>query len=1142
MPRTVSVRLLADVAQFTAAIGGKAAGAVKELGGELDKAAQRGKIDHVTTAVTGLGLGLTGLAATAVKMSMDFDKSMSAVSAATHASASDIATLRKAAIQAGQDTQFSATEAANGITELAKAGVSTSDILGGGLKGALDLAAAGQLDVGEAAETAASAMTQFKLSGTAVPHVADLLAAAAGKAQGSVHDMGYALNQSGLVAAQFGLSIEDTTGALAEFASAGLLGSDAGTSLKTMLLAIANPSQQTKNLMDELGISFYDTTGKFVGMDGVAAELRKTLGTLTDEQRQQALGQLFGNDAIRAASILYTDGAEGVKKWKGAVNDAGYAQDTAAKMTDNLSGDLERLKGSLETVAIQSGGGVTSGLRSMTKAANGAVNAFGDLPGWIQQTVTWMSGIGGAGLLAAGGFLKARGTAKDFMDELRDMGPRGANAADKLGKLGGIAGKLTLAGTAAVGLYEGFKLFGSWIDHFSAPVTRDVDKMTESLQEFATTGKVTGELAKTFGSNLEGLKKDFQEIATLSEKVKKLQTYPQSVYAGRGGGAAPNAASLADAQTKLAQLKEDTSALDKTLAQLATNGGASQAAIAFQKLAAATGVTIDQLPEYKAAAQGAAAANTGLAKGFGDATANAQTMSDSLESATEAGQKLTDVWNQLNGALASSDKANLDAKQAIDKVKESFKENGKSIDESGAKYDKHGKAVKQNSDQIQENSEKALKNRIAIADAAKAAAAAAQAKYEETGSVTAANKVYDSYIDQLRKTLRGAGLTKKQVDDLIGSYGKMPPTVATNIKQPGMDSAITKAQQLWDKLKGVDGNWVARLSMKGYEGIRGQLLDLMSAQYQLEHPNATKGQIAEDRREKGHFLAAGGAVSGPGTGTSDSIRAWLSNGEHVWTAAEVAALGGQQAMYALRRAIRQGKHVEYADPALGFAGGGAVMPFPTDVSRTAIPNPVYSAPGGSGGPGYKWMEMVVHRAFPGMAVYSDYRPGAITITGNRSYHGFGRAVDFAPSKPLAEWINLHYMKATKELITPWQSLNIHNGSRHTYSALVENEHNFAGGNAHDHWAMANGGIINEPVFGYGLRSGDTYSFGERGSETVTPGVHSGGGTTVNNFNLTVPLAAGANPYEHGRQIAHGLERFIAGGGEIRVNGRVLVGN
>jgi TP901 family phage tail tape measure protein len=243
--RTVGVKLTADISQYTSALA-RAGAATKDFGSKLDNAAKGGKLDKVADTAGIAGIALAGMAGYAIKAAADFDKSMSQVRAATHASTQDMDALRKAALQAGKDTQYSATQAADGITELAKAGVSTTDILGGGLKGALNLAAAGQLDVGEAAETAATAMTQFGLSGKQVPHIADLLAAAAGKAQGSVHDMGYALKQSGLVASQFGLSVEDTTGTLAAFASAGLIGSDAGTSFKTMLLSLANPPTRPK--------------------------------------------------------------------------------------------------------------------------------------------------------------------------------------------------------------------------------------------------------------------------------------------------------------------------------------------------------------------------------------------------------------------------------------------------------------------------------------------------------------------------------------------------------------------------------------------------------------------------------------------------------------------------------------------------------------------------------------------------------------------------------------------------------------------------------------------------------------------------------------------------------------------------------
>jgi TP901 family phage tail tape measure protein len=386
--RNVKVRLSVENAQAVAGVKQFGA-ATEQVANQVQRAGKSHAQAWATIERGSRNVAIGGAVALGVieKASFTFDKQMSAVDAATHETARNMGLLREAAIKAGADTQFSATEAAAGITELAKAGVSTKAVLGGGLKGALDLAAAGQISVAESAETAASAMTQFQLKGKDVPHIADLLAAGAGKAQGSVHDLGMALNQSGLVASQTGLSIEDTTGTLAAFAKAGLTGSDAGTSFKTMLLSLNPRSKEAATLMKRYNIEAYDAQGNFVGITKYAGKLRQGLKGLTDQQRAAALQTIFGTDAIRAANILYRQGAPGIEKWIKKVNEQGYAADTAARQTDNLAGDVERFTGSLESAFIKAGSGGQQGLRDIVQTAEKAVDAFANLPNAVQSGI-----------------------------------------------------------------------------------------------------------------------------------------------------------------------------------------------------------------------------------------------------------------------------------------------------------------------------------------------------------------------------------------------------------------------------------------------------------------------------------------------------------------------------------------------------------------------------------------------------------------------------------------------------------------------------------------------------------------------------------------------------------------------------------
>lgn len=386
--RTVKVTLKAQVENYLANM--EAASKATNKVGETLEAQKAASIEaakaqgqafgDLGAIATKAGLVVAAGIAVAILKFAEFDAAMSNVQAATQETAQNMDRLREAALDAGASTVFSATEAANAIEELGKAGLTTEEILSGGLDGALALASAGQLEVARAAEVAAITMKQFKLEGADVPHIADLLASGAGKAAGDVEDLAQALNQSALVAHATGLSVEETTGALSAFASAGLLGSDAGTSFKTALAALTPKSDEAGKLMESLGFSAYDAAGNFVGIAKTAGNLQNALKDLTVEQRNSYLTTIFGSDAIRVANILYAEGEEGIQKYIDATNDQGYAAQVAADRLDNLKGDVEQLGGAFDTALIRSGSGANDMLREITQNVTFLVTAVGDAP------------------------------------------------------------------------------------------------------------------------------------------------------------------------------------------------------------------------------------------------------------------------------------------------------------------------------------------------------------------------------------------------------------------------------------------------------------------------------------------------------------------------------------------------------------------------------------------------------------------------------------------------------------------------------------------------------------------------------------------------------------------------------------------
>ena len=335
---------------------------------------------------------IAGIGKASVKAAASFEYEMARVKAVANATGAEMAGMSKLALQLGKDTVFSAGEAAKGIYALATAGVSVADIMGGAAAAALDLAAAGELDVGRSAEIAAAAMNIFELKGKDVVAVADALAVGATKSAVEVSDMADAFNMSAAVAAQAGMSVQELTAAIALLGNAGIRGSDAGTSLKTMLMMLMAPTEQAADAMEQYGIEIYTASGEMKSLDESIAELDQSLAGLSQEEANHVKRVVAGQDAIRALNVLTKVGADNYRDMTDAVSRSGAAQDIAATKMDNLRGSYEQLKGSIETAFILMGTEGIPGLRSLVDSLTEETNRFLDAWERMTDSQAWKKG------------------------------------------------------------------------------------------------------------------------------------------------------------------------------------------------------------------------------------------------------------------------------------------------------------------------------------------------------------------------------------------------------------------------------------------------------------------------------------------------------------------------------------------------------------------------------------------------------------------------------------------------------------------------------------------------------------------------------------------------------------------------------
>jgi TP901 family phage tail tape measure protein len=984
--RSVSVSLRANVAPFVAGMR-TAAGAVGTLERRINSAsgAQRQALQNTGRAATVMAAGLVGGFLLSVRASMRFEQQMSSVRAAAQASAADMKKLSAAAISAGKSTAFSATEAAKGEEELVKAGVNVADILGGGLKGALDLASAGQLEVGEASEIAATAMTQFALSGKDVPHIADLLAAGAGKAQGSVHDLGYALKMSGLVASQFGLSVDDTVGTLAAFASAGLIGSDAGTSLKTMLLHLVPTSDQAKEAMASLGINAFDAQGKFIGLTNLSAVLQKSLGGLTEQQRSTALATIFGTDAIRGANVLFKQGAEGIQKWINKTNDSGFAAKVAGQKLDNLSGDLTKLKGAIDTALIQGGSAATTGLRGMAQAVTATVNAYSSLPRAVQGSIFGITGLTGAALLGGAALIFVAKTIREARVALIALGVTGPAVTAALGSvrtaMAAIFATNAALNSTVLGLgralnFVGGVMTGPWGLAVAGAIaltwafTSGKEKAAKATTEFTEAIKAdSGELGKNTREAVnnrleqEGLLKTAQDVGLNLGSVTDAVLGNSDAYTQVNKQIDDYINSL---MTKKASGQDDAKEVGKQILAATNLKGA------LKQQGGELKASVESTKRLTLANQGGTAAQQQAVPAVQSHTSAMQKLVDTMNDGKKSADELKTAFDELAGKNIALDKALIGQRQAVrdaikaadghigisDKEKTSLialaeaNENvivgmraaGKSTDQQILKQKtltdqfirqaiKMGatkaEAIKLAGGYGQLSDKTAVTSAVMNTWIGKATSAATSIKRlaARTGDGSQANAAYKASLQNSLPVLyalaHGNAGAKAQVDALARANGIA--TGATNISKKAFYAV---AESMGFSTKKAKDLWSALNKIKS----KKVHVDVDAA----GHWDIAKGLGTPGGSSGFGRFATGGKVPALGPESSrahDSVPALLRVDEHVWTPEEVDAVGGHGQMYRLRQLALAGQ-------LKGYAKGGAVSMSSPSVSSAAVTSTV----------------------------------------------------------------------------------------------------------------------------------------------------------------------------------------------------------
>ena len=331
--------------------------------------------------------GITALGTVAVKTGADFDAAMSKVAAVSGATGDDLEALRAKAREMGSQTKFSASEAAEAMNYMAMAGWKTEDMLSG-IEGVMNLAAASGEDLATTSDIVTDALTAFGLTAADSAHFADVLAAASSNANTNVSMMGETFKYAAPVAGSLGFSVEDTAEAIGLMANAGIKSTQAGTSLRSIMTALAGDVKFCGESIGEVEIQTTNADGSMRELFDILADCRIAFSGLSESEQASAAQALVGKNAMSGFLALMNAAPADIDKLSGAISNCdGTSLSMAETMQDNLAGQLTILKSQLEELAISFSDILMPAIRSIVSHIQGLVDKLNQLDPQTKETI-----------------------------------------------------------------------------------------------------------------------------------------------------------------------------------------------------------------------------------------------------------------------------------------------------------------------------------------------------------------------------------------------------------------------------------------------------------------------------------------------------------------------------------------------------------------------------------------------------------------------------------------------------------------------------------------------------------------------------------------------------------------------------------